>query len=259
MKKTVLLIVLFLFVSCEDKQEKDCAGVKGGAAVLDCFGVCGGTGINDIDGNCYMTVQIGEQVWMAKNLKVIHYNNGDEIPTGYSNSEWGDLDETETGAYAVYDDDPSNSDILGNLYNWYAVDDERGVCPEGWNVPTDDEIKELEMYLGMSQSEADNTGSRGTNEGSKLAGRVNLWTSVYPAENLVNDPEFGTSGFNLLPVGYQSYFGGYYFLGYLGSFWSSTEYNSLNAWYRSLYSSTSKVYRGNDSNQNGSSVRCVRD
>ena len=134
MKKTVLLIVLFLFVSCEDKQEKDCAGVKGGAAVLDCFGVCGGTGINDIDGNCYMTVQIGEQVWMAKNLKVIHYNNGDEIPTGYSNSEWGDLDETETGAYAVYDDDPSNSDILGNLYNWYAVDDERGVCPEGWNL-----------------------------------------------------------------------------------------------------------------------------
>ncbi len=108
----------------------------------------------DIDGNQYETIQIGNQEWMAENLKVTHYNNGDAIPTGYSNSEWADLDETETGAYAIYDDDPLNAEIYDYLYNWYAVDDDRGVCPEGWHVPTDDEFKELEMFLGMSESDA---------------------------------------------------------------------------------------------------------
>ena len=100
--KRLLLILLVLFVlSCEDKQEKDCAGVEGGAEVVDCTGECGGTAISDIDGNCYETMQIGEQIWITENLKVTHYRNGDEIPTGYNNSEWGNL---STGAYEVYDD-----------------------------------------------------------------------------------------------------------------------------------------------------------
>ena len=74
----------------------------------------GSTCISDIDGNFYQTIQIGEQLWMAENLKVTHYNDGSEIPTGYSNSEWINL---STGAYAVYDDDPTNTNIYGNLYN----------------------------------------------------------------------------------------------------------------------------------------------
>ena len=101
--------------------------------------------VTDIDGNVYETVVIGGQLWMAENLKVTHYNEGSEIPTGYSDFEWDELDDTETGAYAVYNDDLSNADTYGNIYNWYAVDDSRGVCPVGWHVPTDDEIKELEM------------------------------------------------------------------------------------------------------------------
>ena len=89
--------------------------------------------VTDIDGNVYQTVQIGDQLWMKENLKVTHYNNGDEIPTGYSNFEWADLDETETGAYAVYDDNESNADSYGYLYNWYAVET-GNLAPEGWNV-----------------------------------------------------------------------------------------------------------------------------
>ena len=89
--------------------------------------------VTDIDGNVYQTVPIGDQLWMAENLKVTHYNNGDEIPTGYSNSAWSNL---STGAYAVYDDNESNADTYGYLYNWYAVDDWwHGVCPDGWHVP----------------------------------------------------------------------------------------------------------------------------
>ena len=101
--------------------------------------------ITDIDGNVYETVEIGDQMWMKENLKVTHYNDGTEIPTGYSNSEWRLL---STPAYAVYNDNESNSDSYGNLYNWFAVDDARGVCPDGWHVPTDDEYTELTDYLG---------------------------------------------------------------------------------------------------------------
>ena len=78
--------------------------------------------VTDIDGNIYETVLIGDQLWMAKNLKVTHYNNGDEIATGLENSSW---EITTNGAYAIYDDVPANAEIYGNLYNWYTVDDDR--------------------------------------------------------------------------------------------------------------------------------------
>ena len=94
---------------------------------------------------------------MAENLKVTHYRNGDNIPTGYSNAEWADLGSSQSDAYAVYDDEPINAEIYGNLYNWYAADNENGICPEGWYIPSDDEFKLLEMHLGMSESEADTT------------------------------------------------------------------------------------------------------
>jgi uncharacterized protein (TIGR02145 family) len=239
--------------TCDEDLSNDC--------IQDCAGVWGGTTqpedctVTDIDGNIYQNVQIGDQLWMAENLKVIHYKNGDEIPTGYSNSEWANL---STGAYAVYNDDPSNTDVYGNLYNWYAVEDERGVCPAGWNVPTDDEIKQLEMYLGMSQSEADDTGYRGTNEGSKLVGKSDLWNGGA----LDNNPEFGTSGFDFLPGGYRDNynFGNYYSMGGYGYFWSSTEFNNGSAWYRLLGYDYSEINRFNFGYKRyGFSVRCVRD
>ena len=117
----------------------DCAGVCDGDAEIDNCGVCEGNNdncISDIDGNWYKTVIIGEQEWMKENLKVMHYNDGTEIPTGYSNSDWANL---STGASAVYDDNESNADTYGYLYNWYAVDDSRGICPEDCHVPTDGE------------------------------------------------------------------------------------------------------------------------
>ena len=207
----------------------------------------------DIDGNVYETIQIGDQLWMAENLKVNHYNDGSEIPTGYSNSEWGWLD---MGAYAVYDDDPSNADVYGNLYNWFAVDDDRGLCMDGWHVPSDEEFMELEMYLGMSESEANSMGWRGTNEGSKLAGNSDLWNSG----DLENDSEFGMSGFSAFPAGYRSSNSGtYYSMGSLGYFWSSSEANSNTAWRRLLYYNYSNVFRYTDSKQLGFSIRCLKD
>jgi len=235
-------------------RAKNSVGNYGGWSSYFTFSI-GVSTITDIDGNVYQTVEIGDQVWMAENLKVTHYRNGDAIPTGHSNSEWSNLYDTETGAYCVYDDNEANADTYGYLYNWYAVDDSRNIAPEGWHVPTDDEIKALEMYLGMSQSEADDTGYRGTNEGSKLAGNADLWNSGA----LENNSEFGSSGFTALPGGYRDFNGSYYDMGLYGTFWSSTEYLSKTAWYRALYFNSSGVYRFGSNKQFGFSVRCIRD
>jgi len=202
-------------------------------------------------GNEYETVQIGDQCWFAENLKETHYRNGDPIPTGYNISNWSNLN---TGAYSVYNNQESSANTYGYLYNWYAVNDNRNIAPEGWHVPTDNEWKTLEMELGMSVSEANNTGWRGTNEGSQLAGNSGLWNGG----NLESNSEFGTSGFTALPGGYRSNDGSYDYMGNFGYFWSSSAYYSSNAWYRKLYFYSSDVYRYNSYRKYGYSVRCIR-
>jgi len=101
--------------------------------------------VTDIDGNVYNIVVIGTQTWMKENLKVTKYKNGDAIQNVTNNSTWSSL---TTGAYGDYDNTPSNSTTYGRLYNWYVVNDSRGVCPTGWHVPTDLEWNTLTTYLG---------------------------------------------------------------------------------------------------------------
>ena len=207
----------------------------------------------DIDGNVYKTVKIGKQVWMVENLKVTHYRNGDAIPNVKDGTKWSKL---STGAYCVYDNKSSNADTYGNLYNWFAVSDPRGLAPEGWHVPSDEEMKELEMTLGNSEAVVNDTGYRGTNEGSKLSGRRDLWDSGA----LENNAQFGTSGFDLLPDGYRYGFSGNF--GGMGQscyFWSFSESSSKNAWRRGLSYSGAQFNRDDSDKKGGYSVRCVKD
>jgi len=209
--------------------------------------------VTDYDDNNYQTLVIGNQEWMVENLKVTHYNNGDLIPNLTDNDDWMF---TTSGAYCVYDNDPDNADVYGNLYNGLAVTDSRRLAPEGWHVPTDDDIIELEMYLGMPQGEVYNVSCRGTNEGSKLAGSDDLWTDG----DLENDPEFNSSGFNFLPGGSRDIdFGDFIGLGYLGYIWSSTEYSEYCCWVREVSYQRTCVGRSSNEKQIGQSVRCVKD
>jgi len=230
---TVLLVGAF---SCE----KNPAGSKIGP-------------LTDIDGNVYQTIKIGDQWWMAENLKVTHYRNGDAIPNVTDATEWSNL---ATGAYCEYDNNSANVDTYGRLYNWYAVNDNRNIAPEGWHVPTDEEWKELEMTLGMSQAEADDSGWRGSDQGSQLAGNADLWADGA----LENNTAFGSSGFAALPGGCRLYYYGYFYnLGHYAYFWSSTEYYSNIAWSRILFYSNANVYRSVSYRQYAFSVRLVRD
>ncbi|NBU72637.1 MAG: hypothetical protein EBS53_14545, partial [Bacteroidetes bacterium] len=100
---------------------------------------CGTTSITDVDGNSYATVQIGTQCWTQSNLRVGKYRDGSSIPNITDNTLWSQTNTSSTGAWCNYNNDANNGTTYGKLYNWYAVNDSRGLCPTGWHVPTDAE------------------------------------------------------------------------------------------------------------------------
>jgi uncharacterized protein (TIGR02145 family) len=205
--------------------------------------------VTDIDGNVYQTVTIGSQVWMAENLRVTHYRNGDSIPNVTIDSAWVDI---TVGAYCDYNNDVNNAAIYGRLYNWPAVDS-RILAPAGWHVPTDAEWRRLEMTLGLNQTQANATGWRGTTEGGELkeAGTTH-WLSP-------NTGATNVSGFSALPGGARHFDGSYYFAGFAAFFWSCTEIGGGVVWHRNLYNLYSGVGRYSEYGPFGYSVRCVKD
>jgi len=205
--------------------------------------------VTDIDGNVYQTVEIGDQWWMAENLRVTHYRNGDNIRYVSEDEEWFSI---TTGAYCSYDNDYLNISIYGQLYNWYTINDSRNIAPEGWHVPSNEEWMQLEMYLGMSQAESEKDGWRGTNEGSKLKEiGTTHWNS--PNTDVTNE-----SGFTALPGGYRLITGSYSNIGSRASFWSSTEVGD-GAWWRALDCEDSGVGLSYGGKLGGYSIRCVKD
>ncbi|MCK9256343.1 MAG: PKD domain-containing protein [Bacteroidales bacterium] len=206
-----------------------------------------GTFTDTRDNYTYQTVEIGSQTWMAENLKYLpsvvgpgagSYGDPYYYVYGYDGTDISSAKATEN--YQTY----------GVLYNWPAA---MQACPTGWHLPSDDEWKELEMFLGMSQEQADEWGWRGTDEGGKLKETgITHWNS--PNEGATNE-----TGFTALPGGYRSNHGDFSYLGSYGSWWSATESDSNYAWVRHLYYNNSDVGRFDLDKDNGYSVRCVRD
>ncbi|NDC72947.1 MAG: hypothetical protein EBZ62_05760, partial [Sphingobacteriia bacterium] len=205
---------------------------------------CPGTPtVTDVDNNTYNTVQIGTQCWTQSNLKVSKYRNGDNIPTGLSNSDW---ENTASGAYAIYNNDPVNDGLYGKLYNHYAVTDSRGLCPTGWHVPTDAEWTTLENQLG----------------GSSVAGGSLKSTATQPTLGGWLSPNTGatnSSGFTALPGGLRFSYGGFSGMTGDGFWWSSSVSSGSFAWYRYLFNDGSNVLRNSGYRTVGFSVRCCRD
>jgi uncharacterized protein (TIGR02145 family) len=200
------------------------------------------------DGRIYDLVEIGGQCWFADNLATDQYRNGDPIPTGLDNTTWQN---TTAGDYAIYNNDLANDATYGKLYNWYTTVDSRGLCPTGWHVPTDCEWMYLEGSLGMSVTDQETVGWRGTNEGGAMKATTH-WASP-------NTGATNSSGFTAFPGGYRNDDGTYHNVGNFGKWWSSTEDISGNAWLRSLFYNYSAVARTSNFKRGGFSVRCVRD
>lgn len=228
-----LALLLMVFQACKKENAKEIVIEK--------------SSLTDIDGNTYVSVKIGEQWWMAENLKVTRYNNGDSLKFVHADSS--SLWEANINGYYS----SINDTIYGHLYNFAALADSRKLAPEGWHIPSDEEWKTLEKTIGMSSQQADALGWRGTIEAEKL---MNKALSGWPQASLA----FGSDlyGFAVLPGGCRIH------NGYINSssntafFWSSSS-EGTNAWYRYLDSQKKTIFRQKTYDSYGMSIRCVKD
>ena len=182
------------------------------------------------------TKKIGAQTWTTKNLDVTTYRNGDAIPQVQDAKAWVNL---RTGAWCYYENETANGSTYGKLYNWYAVNDPRGLAPKGYHIPSNAEWTILSENLG-GQSSA----------GTKMK-------SSRGWQNNGNGSK--TSGFAGLPGGCRDNDGLFYFIGANGYWWSSSEDDRNNALFRNLYYFNGNVFSYNGNKRNGFSVRCLRD
>jgi uncharacterized protein (TIGR02145 family) len=198
--------------------------------------------VTDIDGNVYKTVKIGNQLWMAENLNVSRYRNGDTISYLPIDADWRVAGNKREGAWCYYNNEIVNGVIYGKLYNWYAVNDARGLAPEGWHIPTEEELISLTNYLGGDII-----------AGGKLkeAGTAH-WLSP-------NTGATNSSGFAALPGGQRYPQGGFYSMRNNGYWWSATEHFGLFSKEFVIFSNYAYLNISFNSNDLGLSVRCIKD
>jgi len=199
-----------------------------------------GTGTaTDIEGNTFKTIKIGNQVWMAENLKVTHFRNGDPIPQISDDSQWYDL---TSGACCNYDNDSSKVEVYGRLYNWYAVNGSRKIAPTGWHVPSDAEWQTLIDYLGGDEV-----------AGGKLKGTgTDYWTE--PNTGATNE-----SDFSAMPGGFRDAYGNFNSIGGSAWFWTATASSENAAWYWMLSYAQANAVHDPYTKRSAYSVRCIKD
>jgi uncharacterized protein (TIGR02145 family) len=194
----------------------------------------------------YESVRFGNQEWMTRNLDVDRFRNGDLITHVESNEDWVEAGEKGQPAWCYYDNDPENGKKYGKLYNWYAVNDPRGLAPDGWRVPSDEEWTSLVEYLG---------GKEIAGFKMKSVDGWEEWEDEYGDEEVQNGNGDNSSEFNSLPGGYRDNDGGFSNIRGTSFFWSADEINAVFAWYRSLCSLDGIVCRHDDFKSIGGSVR----
>lgn len=228
--------------------------------------------VADIEGNEYRTVVLGDQEWMAENLRTTKYNDGTSIFTGLSNYAWSI---TTEGAFAVYTHHNvlginSSEEMIsayGKLYNWYAVNDRRGICPEGWRIPTDRDWQELVDFIkteyGLTNEWEDENGIGNNLKAcwqvdsamQRECGRFEHPRWSYSPNHHANDKV----GFSGLPAGGRYYEGTYSNIGTAVLWWSSTTSRTGYAWGRMLGYYHGGVYRYSGNKKTGFSVRCLKE
>ena len=178
------------------------------------------------------SVKIGNQVWTVENLNVDHYRNGDSIPEVKSQQQWSNL---KTGAWCYYKNESKNGEKYGKLYNWYAVNDSRGLAPKGWRIPTQSELLELQSAV---------------NDNSNLLKAVGEGSGSGTGTN--------STGFSVKLGGYRGYHGNYYYIGYDSYIWTSSEGTPPFASSMYVYSSGNYIFFYDFDKVYGFSVRCIK-
>ena len=175
-----------------------------------------------------------------------HFQNGDKIQEAKTDSEWEKAGKNKEPAWCYYDNNSSNGKKYGKLYNFYAVNDPRGLAPNGWHIPSDAEWTVLTDYLT-------NNGHSGT-EGRALKAKFG-WND-FRGNSANGTDDYGFLG---LPGGYRFKGGDFNNIGYYGYWWSSSQYWTVAAWFRDLHRGNDAVNRAISTKGDGFSVRCLRD
>lgn len=211
-----LCVLFFLFASCNSEDA-----------------------VQDIQGNTYRTVKIGNQTWMAENLKVTKFRNGDPISNLRDNKQWK---ESQSAAYCSYKNSEENAELYGYLYNWRAVNDSRGLAPQGWHIPSSKELEELVGYLKSDTIAAAKL---------KEAGFSHWLAPNKDADN--------SSGFTALPGGYRFGDGSFHTLRNNGYWWTENRSFEMYSWSARIWEGFADVERDTQYLTYGFSVRCLKD
>jgi uncharacterized protein (TIGR02145 family) len=191
-----------------------------------------------VNENCIASVAICEQVWMLKNLDVNHYANGDLIPQAQTSDDWFEAGNAGIGVWGWYNNDSTIGAVYGKLYNWYAVNDPRGLAPIGWHVPTDEEWTQLSTCLGGYIIAGGKLKEAGTTH----------WLAP-------NTDATNSSGFTALPGSGVGPVEGA--IGYYGYWWSSTRGADFS-WFRYMSWDSGFLFPETADPSLGFSVRCLR-
>jgi uncharacterized protein (TIGR02145 family) len=208
--------------------------------------------VRDIDGNIYKTLSIGNQTWMAENLRTTHYRNGDLIPNIKGDKDLNEWNNRTSGALCSYKNTTDLDSIatFGYLYNGYAIIDTRNIAPEGWHIPTETEWDSLETVIAAGEAITDIYGNAVAGGKMKEAGSVH-WGYANHADN--------SSGFTALPGGFrQAYQGSFNHIGYQCMLWSSTSNYTNSLMIREMSPDFFSISRSQIVNNCGLSVRCIK-
>jgi uncharacterized protein (TIGR02145 family) len=198
---------------------------------------CGG-GAKDQEGKSIRSIKLGNQIWMAENLDVSHFRNGDTIPEVRSSLEWNKMGEEGNPAWCFIQNDPEKEKKFGKLYNWYAVNDPRGLAPKNWHVASDDEWTQLINFLG----------------GGVMAALKMRTTGL--TDNLNSSKEDGFAG---LAGGCRNSSGTFYGNDSFGYWWAATEFGTSSAFIRVLNYVSCDINFQTLEKTYGVSVRCLSD
>lgn len=233
---SVQLVLLFLVFACKKKEEDPDAKVE----------FCPSTVA--YQGETYQTIKIGDQCWFAENLRYLPSVSSPGTGSSEINNYYV-YGNTSTSVSTARSN--ANFQLYGTLYNHQAA---LTACPEGWKLPSDEEWKTLELFLGIQPDVIDNLGWRGTNQASQLAGNSGLWSNG----QLITDQEFGTSGFNALPGGYRDEEGNFNAAESFGFWWTNSSSSEDKAWARGIGYNQNNINRFKYYKEAGFSVRCIR-
>ena len=281
MKRILTLATLVFATSCFGQEDCELSydgngdGIVSAADLIGLLAEFGSECLPDTTFDCgetleyqgyeYATVLVGEQCWFAENLRAGSYSNGETISTNLTDEEWSN---TVQGACSVFGSAGSvcnsyevdgvdacvsneNLEAYGQLYNWHAVADERGLCPVNWHVPTELDWQDLELELGMDPSELELIAWRGTDQGIQIKSQQGWFSEGFGTNS---------SGFTGEPGGRRrGDTGEFDTAGYSGWWWTSSEASDSTAYWRYVDALHDRIWRQQLHNRNGMSIRCIKD